>query len=91
MLAVPNLKPEHSRQGIQLNQQSGITRRALSRKQVLYALEELYDSVLELEQTRREMPPPTAMAEVEAWNEKCQMKGEEIWRRLMVMEPLDVR
>lgn len=90
VLAVPTVKPEH-RQGIQLNQQSGITRKALTRKQVLYALEELYDAVLDLEQTRREMPPPTAMEEVEVWNAKCQAKGEEIWRRLMVMEPLDVR
>ena len=57
----------------------------------MFALEELYDSVLELEQMRREMPPPTAMDEIERWNAACAAKVEMIWRRLMVMEPLDIR
>ena len=57
----------------------------------MVALEELYDAVLELEQMRRDMPPPTAMEEIERWNEACGQKIEGIWRKLMVMEPLDVR
>jgi DNA topoisomerase 2-associated protein PAT1 len=47
--------------------------------------------VLELEQLRREMPPPVAIEESEGWNAQCAGKVEVIWRRLMVMEPLDVR
>ncbi len=57
----------------------------------MYALEELYDAVLDLEQARRDIPPPTAMEEIERWNVTCQGKIDNIWRRLMVMEPLDVR
>ena len=74
-----------------LNQQSGIRRQALTKKQIMFALEELYVSVLELEQKRREMPPPTAMEEIARWNEQCSVMSEVIWKRLMVMEPLDVR
>jgi len=91
VLSIPNgSKPEH-RPANQLNQSAGPQRQALSRKQILMALEELYDSVLELEQMRRDMPPPTAMEEIERWNSVCISKVDEIWRRLMVMEPLDVR
>lgn len=57
----------------------------------MFALEELYYIVLELEQKRREMPPPTAVEEIEAWNGQCAMLSDLIWKRLMVMEPLDVR
>ncbi|WVR08571.1 hypothetical protein IAU60_005626 [Kwoniella sp. DSM 27419] len=89
VLAIPSARPEH-RPANQLNQQTGIHRAALTRKQVMFALEELYDDVLELEQMRREAPPPTAMDEIEIWHAKCQAKVDIIWRRLMVMEPLDV-
>ena len=74
-----------------LNQQSGVRREPLTKKQVMYALEELYDSVLELEHMRRDMPPPTAQEAIEGWNVACDAKVQEIWRRLMVMEPLDIR
>ena len=74
-----------------LNQQSGIHRRALTKKQVMYALEELYDSVLELEQMRRQMPSVEDQERIELWNSECSEKVDIIWRRLMVMEPLDVR
>jgi len=57
----------------------------------MYALEELYDAVLDLEQARRDIPPRNAMEEIERWNAVCQVKVDTIWRRLMVMEPLDVR
>lgn len=90
VLAVPTSRPE-LRPVNALNQQTGITRQALTRKQVMVALEELYDAVLELEQLRREMPPPVAIEESERWNAQCAGKVEVIWRRLMVMEPLDVR
>lgn len=33
----------------------------------MYALEELYDLVLEAEQLRRQAPPPGAQAEFEDW------------------------
>ena len=57
----------------------------------MYALEELYDAVLDLEQARRDIPPPTAVEEIERWNIMCQIKVDAIWQRLMVMEPLDIR
>ncbi|EIW69918.1 hypothetical protein TREMEDRAFT_71451 [Tremella mesenterica DSM 1558] len=89
VLAVPvGSKPEH-RPTSALNQTSGVHRPALTRKQVMYALEEMYDLVLELEQLRRTQPSPES-DEMKAWDEECQLKVEEIWRRLMVMEPLDV-
>lgn len=47
--------------------------------------------MLDLEQARRDIPPPNAMEEIERWNAVCQVKVDTIWRRLMVMEPLDVR
>lgn len=75
----------------QLNQDAGIRRQALTRNQVLVSIEGLYDEMLELEQMRRGMPPPTAPEQLEAWNAACQAKSDEIWRKLMVMEPLDVR
>ncbi|KAK8850480.1 hypothetical protein IAR55_004398 [Kwoniella newhampshirensis] len=90
VLAIPTSnKPEH-RAASHLNEQTGIHRAALTRKQIMFALEELYDAVLELEQMRREAPPPTAMQEIEVWHARCQTKVDIIWRRLMVMEPLDV-
>lgn len=72
----------------QLNQDAGIRRQALTRKQVLVSIENLYDAILDLEQTKRERPPPDQM---ENWSAACQMKADDIWRRTMVMEPLDVR
>lgn len=90
VLSVPTGPKPESRPVAALNQQSGVHRNPLTKKQVMYALEELYDSVLDLEQTRRDMPPPTAVEEVEKWNVICESKVDIIWRRLMVMEPLDV-
>jgi DNA topoisomerase 2-associated protein PAT1 len=75
----------------QLNQQAGVHRQALTRKQALVAIEGLYDQILELEQARMQMPPPDDIPRLEAWNMACLTKSDEIWRRLMVMEPLDVR
>ena len=89
VLAVPTASRD-SKTINTLNQQTGPKRQALKKKQVMYALEELYDEVLELEQMRRNAPPPTAMEEIERWNLACQSRVEGIWRKLMVMEPLDV-
>jgi DNA topoisomerase 2-associated protein PAT1 len=90
VLAVPMAKGV-DRRVPQLNQDAGIRRQALTRNQVLISVEGLYDTMLELEQMRRGIPPPTATEQLEAWNAACQMKSDEIWRKLMVMEPLDVR
>jgi len=68
-----------------------VHRQALTRRQVLVAIEGLYDSILDLEQTRRDMPHPEAALELEAWNAACQAKSSDIWRKLMVMEPLGIR
>ncbi|WVW80861.1 hypothetical protein I302_102851 [Kwoniella bestiolae CBS 10118] len=90
VLAIPTSNKPENRPASQLNQQTGVHRAALTKKQVMFALEELYDAILELEQMRREAPPPTAMEEIEIWHAKCQAKVDIIWRRLMVMEPLDI-
>ncbi|KAL1410077.1 DNA topoisomerase 2-associated protein pat1 [Vanrija albida] len=90
VLAVPQAhRPEHRPVNV-LNQSTGVTRPALTRKQVMFALEELYDDVLELEQMRRDAPPPTDVHGVEAWNAACAAKVEGLWTKLMVMEPLTI-
>lgn len=90
VLAVPSgHKPQH-RPIAQLNHSAVTSRPALTRKQVMYALEELYDDVLEIEQMRRDAPPPTDVPRVEQWNAACGAKVEDMWRKLMVMEPLGV-
>lgn len=90
VLAIPAAtKPEHRPANI-LNHATGPTRPALTRKQVMFALEELYDDVLEIEQKRRDAPPPSDQAAIEEWNAACAAKVESMWRKLMVMEPLGV-
>lgn len=66
-----------------------MTRPALTKKQAMFALEELYELMLELEQLRRDQPAEPQL--LDQWNQACQIKVNDIWRRLMVMEPLDVR
>ena len=90
VLAVPTGPRPESKPVAALNQQSGIRRNPLTKKQVLYALEELYDDVLELEAMRRNMPPPHMPEALEGWNNACNAMTEQIWKRLMVMEPLDI-
>jgi DNA topoisomerase 2-associated protein PAT1 len=90
VLAVPSAKAVHAKMP-QLNQAAGVHRQALTRRQVLVAIEGLYDAILDLEQTRRDMPSPDATLQLEAWNAACQAKSADIWRRLMVQEPLDIR
>lgn len=90
MLAVPTSKGV-DRRVPQLNQDAGIRRQALTRRQVLVAIEDLYDNMLELEQMRRNIPPPAEREQLELWHGACNAKTDEIWRKLMVMEPLDVR
>lgn len=90
VLAVPAPHKSQHRPIAQLNQSDVTSRPALTRKQVMYALEELYDDVLDIEQMRRDAPPPTDVPRVEAWNAACAAKVEGMWRKLMVMEPLGV-
>ncbi|KAK1923037.1 topoisomerase II-associated protein PAT1 [Papiliotrema laurentii] len=91
VLAVPVAQKSETRPVAALNQQSGVRRDPLTKKQVMYALEELYDRVLELEQMRRDMPPPTSSPEeIGSWGAACDAKVEAIWKGLMVMEPLDI-
>ncbi|CAK9786062.1 hypothetical protein CC85DRAFT_314251 [Cutaneotrichosporon oleaginosum] len=89
VLNVGNSKADRHRPMQQLNTSSE-TRPALTRKQVMFALEELYDQALDIEQLRRDAPPPTDVPRVEAWSQACNAKVEEMWRTLMVMEPLGV-
>ncbi|BEJ11320.1 hypothetical protein CspHIS471_0107420 [Cutaneotrichosporon sp. HIS471] len=90
VLNVGNSKAVPHKPMQQLNTSSSETRPALTRKQVMYALEELYDLALDLEQMRRDAPPPTDVPRVEAWNAACSAKVDDLWRTLMVMEPLGV-
>lgn len=90
VLNVGNNKAAHPHRPMQQLNTSSETRPALTRKQVMFALEELYDMVLDLEQMRRDAPPPTDVPRVDAWNAACAQKVEDLWRTLMVMEPLGV-
>ena len=69
----------------------------LSRRQALIALESLYELVLQLEQLRRNQPPPQAMdgsaedqARVHAWQDAYEGKVGEVWKSLMVNEPVEI-
>ncbi|WVQ85901.1 hypothetical protein IAT38_008069 [Cryptococcus sp. DSM 104549] len=89
VLAVPTSQPEN-RPTSHINQQTGIHRAPLTRKQAMYALEGLYSDVLELEQMRRDAPASAAMEEVEIWDLKCRAKVDMIWNKLMATEPLEI-
>ncbi|EAL23099.1 hypothetical protein CNBA6240 [Cryptococcus deneoformans B-3501A] len=90
VLAIPTNTKLENRPASHLNQSTGIQRPPLTRKQIMYALEDLYTDVLELEQFRREAPPSTSVDDIEIWNAKCQVKVDQIWAKLMVQEPIEV-
>ncbi|OXB39488.1 hypothetical protein LQV05_000635 [Cryptococcus neoformans] len=90
VLAIPTNTKLENRPASHLNQSTGIQRPPLTRKQIMYALEDLYTDVLELEQFRREAPPSASVDDIEIWNAKCQVKVDQIWAKLMVQEPIEV-
>ena len=90
--AAPKAEPQQPRATQQANHGTPLTRR-----QALIALESLYELVLQLEQLRRNQPPPQAMegsaedqARVHAWQTAYEGKVGEVWKALMVNEPVEV-
>jgi DNA topoisomerase 2-associated protein PAT1 len=70
--------------------QDGVVRKdPLTRRQVLAAIESLYDLALDIEQLRRNQPPEEDEEAVAAWEEEYESLVEEIWVGLKVMVPLE--
>ncbi|EIW79273.1 hypothetical protein CONPUDRAFT_59162 [Coniophora puteana RWD-64-598 SS2] len=61
----------------------------LTHRQVLVLLESLYDLVLDVEQLRRDQPPPEEEEAHLVWSQQYGQRVEEIWEGLKVMVPLE--
>ncbi|KAH9945729.1 topoisomerase II-associated protein [Amylocystis lapponica] len=69
---------------------SGLVRKdPLSHRQTLVLLEQLYDNVLEVEQLRREQPPPQEEDAFQSWDLEFSELTEKLWDDLKVMVPLE--
>ncbi|KAF8449234.1 topoisomerase II-associated protein PAT1 [Boletus edulis BED1] len=70
--------------------QDGVVRKdPLTRREVLVAIESLYDCVLNIEQLRRNQPFEEDDEAVAAWQEDYESLVEEIWVGLNVLVPLE--
>ncbi|KAI6149363.1 topoisomerase II-associated protein PAT1 [Pisolithus tinctorius] len=68
----------------------GVVRKdPLTHRQVLVALEALYDLVLNVEQLRRDQPPEEDVMAVTAWSNSYNDLVEQIWVGLKVLIPLE--
>ncbi|KAJ7634146.1 topoisomerase II-associated protein PAT1 [Mycena polygramma] len=61
----------------------------LTRRQVLAALEAMYDLVLKVEHLRREQPPPEEEEASQQWQKEYDDLVEQLWEGLKVMVPLE--
>ncbi|KAI0664219.1 topoisomerase II-associated protein PAT1 [Cubamyces menziesii] len=69
---------------------TGLIRRdPLTHREALVKLEQLYDLVLDLEQRRRDQPPPEEVEEFEKWTQECSTLIDELFDKLMVIAPLE--
>ncbi|KAI0766954.1 topoisomerase II-associated protein PAT1 [Trametes elegans] len=69
---------------------TGLVRKdPLTHREVLVKLEQLYDLVLDLEQRRRDQPPPEEVEEFEQWTQECSTLIDELFEKLMVSVPLE--
>ncbi|KAI0741955.1 topoisomerase II-associated protein PAT1 [Daedaleopsis nitida] len=66
-----------------------IRRDPLTHREVLVKLEHLYDLVLEVEQRRRDQPPPEEVEEFDQWQKECDVIIDQIFEKLMVSVPLE--
>ncbi|KAI0691472.1 topoisomerase II-associated protein PAT1 [Cerioporus squamosus] len=68
----------------------GLVRRdPLTHREALVKLEHLYDLVLDVEQRRRDQPPPEEVEEFEQWTVECNAIIDQIFDELMVSVPLE--
>ncbi|KAI0629297.1 topoisomerase II-associated protein PAT1 [Trametes polyzona] len=69
---------------------AGLVRKdPLTHRESLVALEQLYDLVLDLEQRRRDQPPPEEIEEFEIWTQECSKLIDQLFEKLMVSVPLE--
>ncbi|OJT11571.1 DNA topoisomerase 2-associated protein pat1 [Trametes pubescens] len=61
----------------------------LTHREALVALESLYDLVLDLEQRRRDQPPPEEVEEFDEWSAECTGLIDQLFEKLMVSVPLE--
>ncbi|RDX54229.1 hypothetical protein OH76DRAFT_1398553 [Lentinus brumalis] len=61
----------------------------LTHREALVKLEHLYDLVLDVEQRRRDQPPPEEVEEFEHWTVECNAIIDQIFDELMVSVPLE--
>ncbi|KAI0352379.1 hypothetical protein OH77DRAFT_1409256 [Trametes cingulata] len=75
------------------NAATGLIRREpLTHREALVKLEQLYDLVLDLEQRRRDQPPPEEVEEFEHWfvlTQECSALIDQLFDKLMVSAPLE--
>ncbi|KAI0642169.1 topoisomerase II-associated protein PAT1 [Trametes meyenii] len=69
---------------------TGLVRKdPLTHREALVKLEQLYDLVLDLEQRRRDQPPPEEVEEFEQWTAECTTLIDQLFEKLLVSEPLE--
>ncbi|KAI0675738.1 topoisomerase II-associated protein PAT1 [Trametes maxima] len=61
----------------------------LTHREALVQLEQLYDLVLDLEQRRRDQPPPEEVEEFEQWTAECSTLIDQLFEKLLVSVPLE--
>ncbi|KAH8116273.1 topoisomerase II-associated protein PAT1 [Phellopilus nigrolimitatus] len=68
----------------------GVVRKdPLTRRECLVILENLYDTLLQVEQMRREQPAPEDEARMQEWEEMYKAATTRLWDGLQVMVPLE--
>ncbi|KAG6890305.1 hypothetical protein C0995_009511 [Termitomyces sp. Mi166 len=68
-----------------------IRKEPLSHRQILVAVESLYDAVLKTENIKRNEPSPEDSAEITAqWKSEYETSVDQLWNGLKVMEPLEI-
>ncbi|KAG6335732.1 hypothetical protein ID866_3356 [Astraeus odoratus] len=68
---------------------SVVRKEPLTHRQILVALEALYDLVLAVEQLRRDQPPEDDVEALEFWSKSYDELSEQIWVGLKVLIPLE--
>jgi DNA topoisomerase 2-associated protein PAT1 len=61
----------------------------MTRREILIAVETLYDSVLRIEQMRRDKPSPEDVPATEAWNAEFNARIDQLWEDSQIMVPLE--
>ncbi|KAH9935957.1 topoisomerase II-associated protein PAT1 [Epithele typhae] len=67
----------------------GVHRDPLTHRESLVILEQMYDLILEIDQKRRDQPPPEEEVEFEIWTEHCAAIADKLFEKLMLSVPLE--